>query len=235
MTIINNIMLERRNFISTLNKLKSNRVIAICAPAGFGKTVAVTQWLGRETRAKAFFSVDEYDNNFAGFCERFCNALCACQPQNKTLSSIISQPTFQSAPDTFALRAISVLSSRKQAVLVIDDLHLIHDNTVLQFLLILIKRLPKNFQVVLISRHDLPLSLSELWIKGQATRISAEQLLFTNEDIIALYKKRGNQITQEQAGEVSKKTQGWAIGINALLLSGKQSFDNYDEMHNHLD
>ena len=67
----------------------------------------------------------------------------------RTLYEIIAHPFFQSTPDIFALRAISVLSSRKQAVLVIDDLHLIHDSTVLQFLLVSIKRLPKNFQIVL--------------------------------------------------------------------------------------
>ena len=113
----NNIILERHGLTRVFNRFKNRRVIAICAPAGYGKTVAVTQWLDKDSRAKAIFSVDEYDNNLANFCERFCGVLRICQPQNKTLSEIIIQTSFQSAPDVFTLRAISALSGKKQAVL----------------------------------------------------------------------------------------------------------------------
>ena len=218
-------MIERRRLIRAFDKLKDYHIIAVSAPAGYGKTVAVMQWLNKDTRAKVIFSMDEYDNNLAGFCERFCAALQLCQPQNGTLADIISRASF-SAPDEFALRAVSALSGRKQAVLAIDDLHLIHNNEVLQLLLVLIKRLPKNFQVVLISRNDLPLGFSDLWIKGQVARIGPEQLLFTDKDIMDLYQKRGSEITYEQAEDISQQTQGWAMGINALLLSDDEASGN---------
>jgi len=224
-----NVMLERQELIYTFNKLKKHRLLAVCAPAGYGKTTAVTQWLDKDTRAKAILSLDEYDNDLTGFCERFCAALYTCQPRNETLNAFVSHPSFQNAPKEFTLRAISALSARKQAVLVLDDLHLIHDNKILQFLVVLIGRLPKNFQIVLISRHDLPLSLSELWLKGQAVRISAEQFLFTIKDIMALYKNRDILITQAQAKDIIQQTQGWAIGINAFLLSEGQLPDNIYE------
>ena len=225
MAYIDNIMIERHNLIRAFNILKEHRVIAVCAPAGYGKTVAVSQWLNRDARAKGMLSLDEYDNNLAGFCERFCAALVSCQPQNKTFSEIVSHKSFQSAPDEFTLRAISALSSRKRAVLAIDDLHLIDNAAIMQILLVIIKRLPKNFQIVLISRHDLPLALSELCIKGIAARVNAEQFLFDSDDIKALYTKRGSSITQEQARDIARNTRGWVMGINAFLLSGKESFD----------
>jgi len=110
-------------------------------------------------------------------------------------------------------------------VLVIDDLHLITNEEVLRLLLIFLKRLPTNFQIVLISRHDLPVGFAELWLKGQVARINADQFLFSVDEIKALYKKRGSNITQEQANSISQQTLGWAMGINAFLLSGKESFD----------
>jgi len=229
---VSNLMLERQKLIRIFSKLKNHRILAVCAPAGYGKTVAVTQWLDKDARAKAILSIDEYDNNLTGFCERFCSALCTCQPRNETLNSFALHPSFQNAPEEFTLRAISVLSARKQTVLAIDDLHLIHNNKILNILLMLIKRLPKNFQVVLISRHDLPLSLSELWLKGQAAHISAEQFLFTAKDIMDLHKNRGSLITQAQADEIILQTQGWAIGINAFLLSDGQPSQS---IHEYLD
>jgi len=228
-TKASDIMLERRNLIHTFDELRTHRIIIVCAPAGYGKTISVMQWLSKDTRAKAVFSVDEYDNNLAGFCERFCAILIECQPQNRTLSEIVLHPSFQNAPDEFSLRAVSALSSRKQAVLIIDDLHLIHSTEILQLLFVFIKRLPKNFQIVLITRYDLPPELSNLRIMGHVTYINAMQFLFTNKEIMALYKKRGNPITREQAKDIGQQTQGWAIGINALLLSGKLPTDRvYD-------
>ena len=218
-------MLKRRSLIRLLDEYKNYRVITICAPAGCGKTVTISQWLSENTRANAIFSLDEYDNNLVSFCERFCASLLACQPKNKTFENILSHPSFQSAPDQFALRAVSALSSRKQTVFVLDDLHIINDKGILNLLAVFVKRLPKNFQVVLISRHEIPAEFSELWLSGHAARIGVEQLLFSNEEIKTLYNKRGNPITQEQVKEINHQTQGWAIGINACLLAGKESFD----------
>jgi len=199
--------------------------MVVCAPAGYGKTTAISQWINKSTRARAIYSIDEYDNNIADFCERFCHALLACQPRNNVLREIAHHPSFRNAPNEFAFRAVSALFSRKQTVLVIDDLHLISNDEVLRLLLNFLKRLPKNFQIILISRHDLPVGFSELWLKGLAARIDAEQFLFSVNEIKALYRKRGNHITQEQANSISQQTLGWAMGINAFLLSGGESFD----------
>ena len=226
MAKISDTLLERRKLIQAFTNLKDYPVIAVCAPAGYGKTTAVLQWLKKDKRAKAIFSVDEYDNNITSFCERFCTALLTCQPQNRTLSETISHPSFRKAPDEFAIQAVSALSKRKHAVLVIDDLHCLHNHNkaLMQLLLVLIKRLPKNFQVVLISRYDMPIGLAELWLKRQAARISAEQFLFSDNDIKALYTKCGNHITALQAKNINRQVNGWAMGVSAVLLSGKEIF-----------
>ena len=225
----NNNLIKRKSLIHAFSKFINYRIVAVCAPAGYGKTIAVSQWIDKDTRAKSIFSLDEYDNNMAGFCERFCTNLHICQPQNKTLYEIITHPLFQSAPNEFTLRAVAALSSRKQAVLVLDDLHMIHNNTVLQLLLTLIKRLPKNFQIILISRQELPPTFSDLWLKGQIGRIDMEQLLFSDDEVKALNEKRGCQITQDKAKTINQQTDGWAIAINAFLLSGTESFDKAND------
>jgi len=220
----NNFIIERQDLLHTFNELKNNRTIAIRAPAGYGKTVAINQWLEKDTRAKAIFSLDEYDNSLAGFCERFCAALTTCQPQNKTLSEIISHHSFQSAPDEFTLRAVSALFDGNPAVLAIDDLHLLHNDGIVRLLNTLIKRLPNCFQIILASRHDLPACLSELWIKGLVAELNVEQFIFSNDEVKALYSKRSSPITLEQAEAINRQAGGWAIGINAFLLSGGKTF-----------
>ena len=216
----NNSMIIRDSLMALFEEMSNERITYVCAPAGYGKTVAVRQWLDSISCAKATISLDEYDNNPAHFCLRFCEALCSCQPHNGLLSEILSHPAFNSAPDEYVLRAITALLKKKRAVVVIDDLHFIRNNKVQHMLFIFLKRLPETFKIVLISRNDLPPGFSELWIKGHLKRITAEQLSFSSEEIMMLYKKRGTSITQEKAKSIHRFTDGWAIGINAVLLSG---------------
>ncbi|MCL2220733.1 MAG: LuxR C-terminal-related transcriptional regulator [Oscillospiraceae bacterium] len=218
--------------MDSFNRFRDRRIIFICAPAGYGKTVATTQWIGKSTRSKAVLSLDEYDNSPSVFLERFCAALRTCQSQNTTLADIVSHPSFQDAPEIFSFRAISALSTRKKALVAIDDLHLLHDDEVLQFLFTFIKRLPENFQIVLISRHDMPQKFSELWLKSHASRIGVEQLAFTDDEVMNLYNKQGIRITPGQASEIIAKTHGWAMGISAFLLSGGRADDS---VYYHLD
>jgi len=187
-------------------------------------------------RAKAFFSFDEYDNDLTMFCERLLAVLSGTWPNNKFLYELIDSGSCKISPDETVIKALSSLSDKKQAVLVIDDLHLIHNDLVVQFLLAFIKRLPKNFQVVLISRHDLSHGFSELWLKGQLVRIDARSFIFSSEEIKSLFNKRGMQITQERADEIKEQTFGWAIGINALLLSDNNpSIDVYDYLNDYME
>lgn len=220
MTARNNSMIIRDSLTSLFDEMSNERITYVCAPAGYGKTVAVRQWLDGTSGAKAAISLDEYDNNPMQFCRRFCAALCLCQPQNALLSEIVSHPAFDSAPDEFSLRAIAALSGKKRAVFVIDDLYFIHGDKALSLLLLFLKRLPENFQIVLISRYDLPAGFAELRIKGHLKCVTAEHLRFSSEEIMMLYKKRGISITQEKAESIHRFTEGWAIGINAVLLSG---------------
>jgi len=211
--------LERSYLIDVFNASREHRIIAVSAPAGYGKTVAVSQWLETVDHAKAILSIDEYDNDFASFCERFCAVLHSCQPNNQALGDIILHASFEVAPDKFTIRAVSALSHDQQAVIVVDDLHMLEDAKVLQFFLILLRRLPRNVQVVLVSRYELPQVFSELWLKDMIAKIDADNLLFKAEDIISLYKGRGRDITAQQAEEIIQMTNGWPIGINAVWLS----------------
>ena len=70
---ISNILLERQALTHSLDELKDYRIVAVCAPAGYGKTTAISQWLNKDTRAKAVFSIDEYDDSVADFASVFAS------------------------------------------------------------------------------------------------------------------------------------------------------------------
>ncbi|MCL2253617.1 MAG: LuxR C-terminal-related transcriptional regulator [Lachnospiraceae bacterium] len=229
---MSSIMLNRINVMNVLDTFSAQKIIFVQAPAGYGKTVTIMQWLNRDNCSKAVISLDEYDNEQSGFLYRFCLALKSCQPSNRKLNEIVTDTSFKNAPIEFAFRAINALAIRKKAIIMIDDLHLINNDNVIKILLILLNRLPDNFKVVLISRTDLPHGFSDLLVKGQAGRLTAEQLSFQEQEILSLCEKRGAPVSPVQAAEINRITHGWAIGINAFLLSGGKLSD---EIYDYLD
>lgn len=228
-----NRFIQRNKLMAMLNVLTEEKILYVCAPAGYGKSVAVRQWLDQCGCASAIITLDEYDNDTAHFCRGFCAALCDCQPENAELLKIVSHPSFDSAPDEYSIRALAKLSNTKKTCLAIDDLHFVYDERALRLLLSFMNRLPERFQIVLISRNVLPTEFSGLWLKGNLARLTADDLRFSHEDIIQLYAKRGYPIGQGKADEVYKLTDGWAIAIGALLLSGGEphgdSLEHLDE------
>lgn len=217
---MNSIMVSRKRLMDVLDGLSTARIIYICAPAGCGKTVAVRQWLDMCGGRSAVMTLDEYDNDIAHFCLWFCAALRECQPENTALHEIVAHPSFGTAPALFAAQALSSLADGESTRLAVDDLHFVHDESVLKLLLSFLKRLPASFQIVLISRNELPPGFPELLMKGELARVTAEQLQFDAEEIAQLYKKNGASISEAQTEEVYRFTGGWAIGVSAVVLSG---------------
>ena len=216
-------MIPRKKLLSSLDILAGEQILYLCAPAGYGKTVLARQWLVQGACKSAIITLDEFDNDTAYFCLNFCQALCECQPRNLALKRVTTHASFNSAPEEFAIRAIAALSKSSPARLAVDDLNFIHNEKTLLLLTGFLKRLPENFRIMLSSRNELPGCLSGLLLKGELSRITAEQLRFDNEEIISLYEKQGRSISRDKAEEIRQFTDGWAIGLGALLLSGDNS------------
>ena len=113
----------------------------------------------------------------------------------------------------------------KPYTLVLDDLHIIKNHEVLECLPTLLKQLPENCTVLILSRTAPPNSFSEMILNGTVAVIDGEHLKFSFGEIKNLFAKNGKTITVKQADEIFTSTGGWAVGINALLLSQENSYN----------
>ena len=221
-----NIAMIQRNALLDSIESFSKRIIYLCAPAGYGKSVFSQNWLHKKDESCAFISFDRYDNNPINFSRRFCRALMTIEPDNKTLYKIVHHSSFGSAPDEFTIRAIESLDPASPVRLAMDDLHVIDNNRILNLLYFYLTHLPANFQILIASREQPPKIFSDFILKDLLMTITASDLSFNAEDILDLYNKRGLLITPKQAKTIHSITGGWAIGINALLLSGGKNADD---------
>ena len=220
----------RAALMKLLDGLLERRFIYIHAPAGFGKTTASLLWLEHRENLggmkRAWVNLDEYDNKTSEFCRRFVLALANLQPENTALKELAAHQVFNTAPIDFTLHALSAFAEEPdEIVLVLDDLHIIHNDEILKLMMVLFKRLPDNFTILLLSRAVPPGSFSEMVAKEELAVVDARYLQFTGGEIKVFFDKNGRTITTNQADEILASTGGWAIGIRALLMSEEKSYN----------
>jgi LuxR family maltose regulon positive regulatory protein len=213
-----------------LDSSAEKRVIYIHAPAGFGKTVSSTLWLTHresKTNAKrAWVHLDEYDNKTSEFYRRFVSALVCFEPDNFALCELANHPLFHTAAIEFTLQALGLIKeTNNECILVLDDLHIITNPEVLNVLPVMIKRLPDNFTVMLLSRTAPGDYFSEMVVKDELGLINAEHLQLTGNEIKLLFEENGRTLTPKQANDILHSTGGWVMGARALLLSDEKTYN----------
>src|SRR5918997_841744 len=162
------------------------QLILVSAPAGFGKSTLLGAWaseLSGSGRPIAWFSLDSADNDPARFWRYFVTAMDLLQPgSGKTAQALLGSPQ---APPIEAI-LINLLNElvdlSTDAVLVIDDYHLIESQTIHDALTFLIDHLPPRMHLLIATRMDPPLPLPRMRARGKLTELRAADLRFTPEE-----------------------------------------------------
>ncbi|MDO4274264.1 MAG: LuxR C-terminal-related transcriptional regulator [Eubacteriales bacterium] len=225
--ISSNIMIHRSRLTDLAEAMGQCRILYVQAPAGYGKTIFAAQWLDSRKGPSGMITIDEYDNTPADICCKLKKALEAMCTEEfpETVTAYTRHPGFTKAPVEFLMRAAITLPGNLTANLVIDDLHYLTDLSAQKLLKDFILRLPSGIRICILSRSSLPEAFSGLVLKNQIQFIPQEQLLFDNREICELYKNKSLAITPAEADEILRLTEGWPIGINALLLSASHMPD----------
>jgi len=219
-----NISIKRERLMKLAEKLCTNKILYLQAPGGYGKTVFAGQWLKNNSKCQtATVRFDEYDNNIGHCCRKLKRMLSEMFPDDHKIKMFTEHPAFDSAPIDFLIRAIDDLPAVNPIRVVIDDLHKIEVPEIQQFLVTIFIRLPMYTKILVLSRSAPPDAFGEIYLKNDLSLISWDNLKFTTDEIQKLYNGHGVDITKNEAEYVLKQTDGWPIGINALLLSGNST------------
>ncbi|MCL2004445.1 MAG: hypothetical protein FWG72_10700 [Oscillospiraceae bacterium] len=153
-------------------------------------------------------------------------AFAELQPRNTRLRQLARHPSFNGAPEEITLQALAAFrDDGKRYILTVDDLHTMQSDATLKLLPVFCGRLPEGFTLLCLSRSGPPDVFADLILKNELAVISAEKLYFSSAEIKTLFDRSDRPITEQQAAEILKATGGWAIGLRALLMSGKDTYD----------
>ncbi|MCW5858160.1 MAG: hypothetical protein KIS63_07725, partial [Caldilineales bacterium] len=226
-----------------------HKLTLVSAPAGFGKTTLVSEWVGRAGGATpplpaggatpplpaggatpplpvAWLSLDAGDNDLARFLTYLIAAL-------QTVGAEIGAgvlPALQ-APQPPPIEPLlttllnELVAVRQEFILVLDDYHLVEAQAVDQVLAFVLAHLPPQMHVVIATREDPNLPLARLRARGQLTELRAADLRFTPAEAAEfLNRAMGLDLSAQEIAALETRTEGWIAGLQlaALCMQGQR-------------
>ena len=211
-------LVPRPRLLARLDEGLARGLVLVCGPAGYGKTVLLTDWARRGEVPVAWLSLDAADNDPARFWRHAVAALDRARPGiDDRLGPLLGPP----APSSFQGLVTALINdlAADEALLVLDDYHLIGARQVHESLAFLVEHRPPELCVVLASRSDPPLPLARLRARGQLTEIRAAELRFTPAEAGELLQHAGSALPDASVAALAARTEGWAAGLQLAALS----------------
>ena len=146
-------------------------IVSVVAPAGYGKTTLLSQWAEHNGQAFGWVSVDEKDNDPKVLLSYVAEALDAVEPISERVFDALGSPG-SSVPGSVVPRLCTALASMTApVVLVLDDVHLLHNSECLAALPVLADNVPDGSRLVLAGRDQPPLRIARLRAEGKILEI----------------------------------------------------------------
>ena len=219
----------RPQLVQRLNDgLEAGRQITmLSAPAGFGKTVCVGDWVSTLRWPVAWLTLDPADDEPQRFFTYFFAALRQAAPGvGEEIAALLAAGQLPPGDIISATLINDLLAAEHNFLLVLDDLHVIQDRFILQVLQTLVGNLPPALHLVLLTREDPDLPLARLRARNQLTEIRAGDLRFTRPETAAfLGQVMGLSLAQSDIANLADKTEGWIAGLQLAGLSIRDRAD----------
>src|SRR2546421_6413329 len=233
-------LVERFRLLDELDAVRSHLLTLVSASAGSGKTTLLSAWAAASSARRgvrgraggleppvAWLSLDALDNEPIRFWASVIAALRAALPTlgEDALAMLHSS---QSPPLSTILTALlqELVQVDREVILILDDYHVISDQTIQESMLFLLDHLPATLHLVLATRTDPELPLSRLRVRGQLLEIRSSDLHFTREEAASfLTEGMGLPLSEEDVAALQHRTEGWIAGLQLAALSLRKRQD----------
>lgn len=214
-----------------IEKLNSTRPLTlIAAPAGFGKTTLVSDWIPQSQHCVTWLSLDEGDNDPVRF---WSYVVATIQKLRANLGerelALLQSP--QPPPITSVLSTLinELASFPESFFIVLDDYHVIKTQSIHEALTFLLDHLPPQMHIILTTRADPALPIPRLRARNQLIELRAEDLRFTSDEAAAfLNDAMGLKLAADDIAVLESRTEGWVAGLQLAALS-MQGHDNVSD------
>ena len=218
----------RPRLIERLNEglAAGNKLTLVSAPAGFGKTTLVGEWVAGCGQPAAWLSLDEGDKDPCRFLTYLIAALLRVAPGiGEGTSTLLQSPEPPPLESTLTALLNEITTIPSDVAFVLDDYHVLDARPVDDALAFLVEHLPPQLHLVIATREDPALPLARLRARGQLTELRAADLRFTpSEAADFLNQVMGLNLTADDIAALETRTEGWIAGLQlaAISLQGRE-------------
>jgi LuxR family maltose regulon positive regulatory protein len=230
-------VVRRARLLTRLDECLSRKLGLVSAPAGYGKSTLVIEWISQIPQARiSWLSLDEGDNDPARFLNYLIATIQKAEPSaGERALAMLNSPRVGSTKTLPAETLLNLLLNdlaliTDPVLLILEDYHVIQEPAIHQYLTYLIDHLSANVHLVLISRAEPPLALARLRARGQLAEIRTNDLRFTDEEAAEFLNRSMNLgLDQEKVALLSARTEGWIAGLlmAAMSMLGRDDLDAF--------
>jgi LuxR family transcriptional regulator, maltose regulon positive regulatory protein len=225
------VLVPRPRLREALVRYEGRKLTLISAPAGFGKTTLLSEWLedrSRDGRLVAWLSLEEADNDQALFLAYLVSALRSDLGEGigEGILAALRLPEFPRVEAIVGALINELADVRHEVTIVLDDYHVIHSGPVHEATSFLLEHLPENVHLVISGRADPPIPFAKLRARDQVTEIRATELRFTTEEATVFLKGvMGLTLSAADVAALEEVTEGWIAALQLAALSMRDRED----------
>lgn len=224
---LGNGIIERSRLLSELRTYKERKVTCVIAPAGYGKTVFIKQFVSSIKVPVVWYQLDSFDNDPVQFFSYLICGLSTSIPGLHLNIPELGSEGIKTDKKYYNLMAsmINELESKadKGLVVVFDDFHLITEPEILEFMDYFLNYIPRTVHVILSGRYQPKLQLLRLKASGNIMEINQQNLEFNLSEIRALFYQENEKYPDE---EFINTLNGWALGLSLVRLALGRSWNS---------
>jgi len=217
----------RTKVILELEKNIVKPLSIVSAGAGYGKSVAVSQWLDQTQYLKSWVSLDEDHNDIRTFLSYLSasieNELSGALSNTKRLTAVATLPPV----DEISNILINDLCQIEESfILVLDDYHVIKNPMIHDLLDIWLLFPPPYVHLCIITRRDPPMKLESYRETGRLTEIRMQDLSLSHEEIEEFFEQKFNfKLSEEEIKLLNSKTEGWVMALRlvSMIMNDKRN------------
>jgi len=227
-------LVHRNSLCEKLCDGLKKKITLISAPAGFGKTTLLCDWIKQKQITAAWYALDKNDNDPFEFLNYIIAAL---QTISKDLGKSVTNLIHSSHRPGFVaitqLLCNDLQTVKTEFVLVLDDYHLISSTEINAIMSCILDYLPAHIHIVISTRSDPSIPLARLRSQDQLNEIRVSDLGFSGNEIHELFNRKLKLgLSNRDINALEKKTEGWVTGLKlaALSLKTKDDVSKYIEV-----
>jgi len=224
-------IVQRTHLIDRLNNGISHKLTLISAPAGFGKTTLLSEWISQRQIPVAWISLDKGDNDSVHFITYLVAAFQRLEASiGKTVLPMLQSPQPPEVGSIIRGLISEIADFPDDFMLVFDDYHSIDTEEIHKIIELLLDYLPAHIHLVIATRVDPPLPLARLRVGNQLTELRAADLCFTVDETTQFFNRIMNlKLSGHDISVLESRTEGWIAGLQlaGLSMQGREDIPSF--------